>query len=243
MDVLIDDLLEARSAHQRRDWRTSYAAFVRIDGMGPMTLDDLDAYASVAWRLGHAAEAVRLAERVYTRLARTDPAGAARKAAELGLEWRVRGHDAVARAWLDRARVLVVGAPSGGAHGYVAYLDAITALAVGDHGTAVEAAEVVYGNAVETDEAALSVLGDVVSGVAALLDSRTMEGCRLLDAALTPVVDDRVPIEWAADSYRVALTLGRRFADAAHLAAWTQAMRRWCEEVALGQDMVVGPFR
>jgi hypothetical protein len=90
MDVTTDHLLEARSAHLRRDWSTSYAAFVRVDGMGSMTLDDLDAYAVAAWRLGHAGEAVRLAERVYDRLTRADPIAAARKAAELGLEWRTR---------------------------------------------------------------------------------------------------------------------------------------------------------
>jgi hypothetical protein len=240
MDLLTDQLLEARSAHRRRDWSTSYAAFVRVDGMGSMALDDLDAYASAAWRLGHAGEAVRLAERVYDRLARTDPIAAARKAAELGLQWRTRGHDAVARGWVEKARVLLIGAPTGGAHGYVAYLDAVTALSAADIAALARSADMLRDNAVETGDAALSVLGGVVMGVSALLDSRTAEGCRLLDDVLMPVVDERVPIEWAGDAYRIVLSSGFRFADDRHVAAWTQSMERWCELTGVARELISG---
>ena len=50
MNTLIDFLAEARSAHQRNDWRASYAAFVRADGLGAMPTDDLEAYSAAAWR-------------------------------------------------------------------------------------------------------------------------------------------------------------------------------------------------
>ena len=132
MDTLIDYLVEGRNAHQRYDWRASYSAFVRADGLGPMPTDDLDAYSVAAWRIGRGSEAVRLAERTYDRLVRTDPAGAAMKAAVLGLEWHARGHYAVSRHWTDRARGLLAGSPVSGMHGYLAYLDAVTALAAGD---------------------------------------------------------------------------------------------------------------
>ena len=95
MDTLIDYLAEARVAHQRNDWRASYAAFVRADGLGPMPTDDLNAYSVTAWRLGYENEAVRLAERTFDRLARTDPAAAAMKAAELALLWHAREHHTV----------------------------------------------------------------------------------------------------------------------------------------------------
>jgi hypothetical protein len=243
MDVLTDQLLEARSAHLRRDWGTSYAAFVRVDGMSSMTLDDLDAYAAAAWRLGHAGEAVRLAERVYDRLTRADPAAAARKAAELGLEWRTRGHEAVALSWVDKARVLLIGAPKGGVHGYVAYLDAVTAFSAADLAAFVRSAEILRDTAVETGDVALTVLGRVLMGVSALLDTRTTEGYRLLDDALTPVVDERVPIEWAGDAYRIVLSSGPRLADDGHVAVWTRAMERWCELTGVAQELIIGPRR
>ena len=240
MDVVTDQLLEARSAHRRRDWSTSYAAFVRVDGMSSMTLDDLDAFASAAWRLGHAGEAVRLAERVYDRLTRADPMAAARKATELSLEWRTRGHEAVARGWTDKARVLLIGATTGGIHGYVAYLDAVTAYSASDVPAFVRSAELLRDTAVETGDTALTVLGRVLMGVSALLDSRTTEGYRLLDDALMPVLDERVPIEWAGDAYRIVLSSGPRLADDGHVAAWTQSMERWCELTGVAQELVSG---
>ncbi len=93
MDTLTDHLSMARSAYRRREWSASYTAFVRADAVGSMALDDLDAFATAAWLLGHGREAARLAERVYDRSARTDPAAAAMKAASLSMMWRSRGHE------------------------------------------------------------------------------------------------------------------------------------------------------
>src|SRR5882757_5066481 len=132
MTTLIDFLVEARNAHQRNDWRTSYAAFVRADGLGPMPTDDLEAYSVAAWRLGHGREAVRLAERVYDRLVRTDPAAAAMKAVDLNLVWRTRGHHAIAADWAAKAGLLLTGASVGVIHGYLAYVEAVAAIDRGD---------------------------------------------------------------------------------------------------------------
>ena len=226
MDTLIDYLAEARNAHQRYDWRASYAAFVRADGLGPMPTDDLDAYSVAAWRIGRDSEAVRLAERTYDRLVRTDPAGAAMKAAVLGLEWQARGHHAVSRHWTDRARGLLAGAPVSGIHGFVAYLDAVTALAAGDSTALTGAASALRSTAVDTGDATLSVLTKVVDGIAALLESHVAEGYRLLDEALLPTLDEQIPLEWAGDVYRLVLRLGGDV-DAHHREAWTESMQRW----------------
>jgi hypothetical protein len=243
MDVLTDHLAEARSAHQRHDWRGSYAAFVRADGFGPMALADLDAYATAAWRLGESREAVRLAERVYRQLVRTDTGAAGRKATVLGLEWLARGHDVIAVGWADTARLLLVDVPADGARGYLAYLDAASAIATADAARLAEAAVTLRDNAVQSGDAALTVLGQAVDGVSALMESRKRDGCRLLDQALLPVVDERVPFEWAGDVYRIVLTVGRRQADRDHVVAWTQSMQRWCELTGVAQDLVSGPRR
>ncbi len=226
MDTLTDFLAEARIAHQRNDWHASYAAFVRADGLGPMPTDDLDAFSAAAWRLGHGSEAVRLAERAYDRLARTDPAAAAMKAAVLGLEWHARGHHSVSRMWADRARGLLSGVSATGTHGYLAYLDAVIALEAGDTVSVTRAATALRDTAANTADARLAVLGRVVDGVTALLEARVGEGYRLLDDALLPMLDDRVPLEWAGDVYRLVLRPGGRV-DAHHRQAWIQSMQRW----------------
>ena len=226
MDTLIDYLNEARIAHQRNDWGASYAAFIRADALGPMPTDDLDAYSVAAWRLGHESEAVRLAERTFDRLIRTDPAAAAMKAALLALLWHARDHQAVSRLWADRARGLLAGAATGGTHGYLAYLDAAIAVAAGDAATLSRASTVLREVASSTGDPTLGMLARVVEGVAALLESRADEGYQLLDEALVPMLDERLPIEWAGDVYRLVLHRGR-YVDARHRAAWTESMRRW----------------
>lgn len=225
MDTLIDYLAQARDAYRRRDWRASYAAFVRADGLGPMPTDDLDAYGVAAWRLGHRSEAVRLAERTYDRLVRTDPAAAAMKATLLALQWHARGHPAVSRLWADRARRLLAGGTAS-THGYLAYLDAAAALAVDDAAALTRAATVLRQTASSAMDTTLAVLGQVIDGFAALLESRVAEGYRLLDDALVPVLDERVVPEWAGDVYRLVLRSGRQV-DAQHRQVWGESMRRW----------------
>ena len=226
MDTLIDYLVEARAAYRRNDWRASYAAFVRSDGLGPLTIDDLDDYGAAAWRLGRGNEAVRLAERAYDRLVRTDLAAAAMKATILALQWRARGHEALSRVWADRARALIAGAPTSQTLGYLAYLDAAAALTERDALALTRATSMLRQTISDNRDATLNVLGRVVDGIAALLEYRVAEGYRLIDEALLPVLDERVPPEWAGDVYRLVLRSDGQ-ADAAHRQAWTQQMQRW----------------
>jgi hypothetical protein len=227
MDTLTDYLAEARNAHLRNDWHASYEAFVLVDGLGPMNADDLDAYGAAAWRLGYGSEAVRLAERAYDRLVRTDPTAAAMKAIDLGLEWNARGHHAVARGWADRARGLLAGSPRSAAVGYLAYLDAVTAIEAGDAAALVGARTDLRATVDASGDAAVELLARILDGITALHESHVADGCRLLDEALLPVLDERLPLEWAADVYRQVLRAGDR-ADLRHRRAWTQSMQQWC---------------
>jgi len=224
MDTLIDYLAEARAAHQRNDWRASYAAFVRADGLGPMPVDDLDAYSVAAWRLGYGSEAVRLAELTFDRLVRADPAAAAMKAAVLALLWHTREHQAMSRLWADRAKGLLAEGTASGINGYLAYLEAADALDTGDAATLARAATGLQEAASGTGDVTLAVLARVVEGVAALMGSQAAAGYRLLDDALVPMLDERLPLEWAGDVYRLVLRQG---VDARHREAWTESMRRW----------------
>lgn len=123
-----DLLASARAAYRRGDWENSYAAFSRVGAVGPLSADDLDAMAVVAWRLGHAREAVRVAEMVYVRLVRTDPAAAAVKAVDLASAWLARGDVGVGQSWISRARGLLGGAADGPAVVRLTYLETVVAV-------------------------------------------------------------------------------------------------------------------
>lgn len=237
MESLTDVLTEARAAWRRGDWHASRAAYVRVDALGPLPLDDLDAFATSTWVTGHGHEAARLTERAYDRLVRTDPSAAARKAVDVALVWQMRGHEAVARGWADRARTLLVRDGADGVAGYLAYLEASAAAVSLDRAVLAQCAAVLRDNAIRTADDTLAILGEVVAGLSALVDSREPDGMRILDAVLLPVIDERVPLEWAGDVYRTVLGPLARLVDDAHVAAWSQSLRRWRETRGIEQEL------
>ncbi|WP_280831591.1 chemotaxis protein CheY [Mycolicibacterium frederiksbergense] len=229
---MVDDrtelLVVARSAYRRNDWRTSYESFSRVDGVQALDTEDLAVFASAAWRQGHGRDAVRINEQVHTRLLRTDPVQAAMKAAELGLAWLARGHLALAGIWAQRARALLDGMPANSAHGYLAYLVAVTAADAGDQAQLISATKQLAGIAQGLDDAALTALARALDGMA-VVAAGDPAGYVMLDRVLLPVLDERVPVEWAGDVYRRALNLAQRHGAGGQLRSWTQSMQRWCE--------------
>lgn len=181
----VEDLLhEARAAHARRDWRAAYEGYARADGVGPMGLDDLDAYATAAWRLGEIRDSIRLSERVYGQLVRRDPAAASMKAVEIGLEWLTRGDVTIANGWMNRARRLLADAPPGPTHGYLAYLDALAASANQDTGELNRLAAHMSVICEPLDDPSLTALCLITRAISAMHDGRASDGNDLLDEAI-----------------------------------------------------------
>jgi hypothetical protein len=229
MDLLTDHLADARAAYHRRDWSRSVAAFVRADGVGPMSVDDVDAFATAAWRLGLANEAVRLSERVYGRLVRTDPATASMKALDVALLWLARGDLNVGREWMDRARRLLAGEPVGTTNGYLAYLDATVAMRVGDDDALSRAAATARDVCASLGDSLLLALARLAEAVDALHRRRVDDGYALVAGAIPAVESGEVGQDWAGDFYGQLLYTGRTFADAARMQEWTESMARWCD--------------
>ncbi|ULE32013.1 helix-turn-helix transcriptional regulator [Mycobacterium sp. IDR2000157661] len=225
-------LLAARNAHVRRDWHASYEAFARAGEDTALNLDDLDAMAVAAWRLGHGKESLRVAERVFTQLARTDPPSAAMKAVDVALAWLTRGDMNIGQAWMNRARRLLDGAPEGTAHGYLAYLDAAVAVMNRDTGELNQRVGDLREMCGRLDSPALTALCHVAQGLEALLAGRLTEAYGLIDEAMLPVLADQVPLEWAGDIYCTVLHHCHRLADLPRMRAWTQSMERWCAQFA-----------
>lgn len=221
-------LLEARAAHSRAEWAAAYQAYLRAEAIGPMTLDDLDAYATAAWRLGHSREAVRLAERVYGQLVRADPASAAMKAVDIALEWLTRGDVNIGQGWMNRARRMLAGTAPGPTHCYLGYLDVVLAVAEQDPDELARRAEQMRQLCESVDDPALNSLSLVAQAIAALYQGRVADGYALVDEALLPLLAGYVRVEWAGDIYCVVLNLCHKLADRPRMRAWTQSMERWC---------------
>ena len=230
MAMRTDLLVAARTAHARRDWHVSYDAFVRAGEDAPLGTDDLEALAVAAWQLGRGKESVRVTERVFTQLARTDPPSAAMKAVELGLAWFTRGDLNIAQGWMNRARRLLDGAPVGPANGYLAYLDAL--MVMGDSETLAIRVQTLRDICRRIDTPALTALCQVAEALAAIGEARMTDAFALLDEAMLPVLAGQVPLDWAGDIYCVVLNQCHHLADLPRMHAWTQSMERWCADFA-----------
>jgi len=227
-DTQTNLLVAARAAHQQRDWRESYEAYVRAGEIAPLGTDDLDALAFAALRLGHVKESSRIAERVFGQLVSTDPTAAAMKAKELGLAWLVRGDVNIGQGWMNRARRLLAGAPEGPAHGYLAYLDAAVAAITLDLDTLADRTNTLRDMGNRLGVPAVVTLGLIAEAIQAILQARTADGYALIDEALLSVLGDQVPIEWAGDIYCMVLHHCHKLADLPRMRGWTQSMEQWC---------------
>lgn len=228
MNAGIDHLAEARQAHQRGDWGASYAAYVRADGVVGLALDDLDAYATAAWRLGQGREAVRLAERVYAQLVRVDSDAAAMKALDIALEWMTRGDVNMANGWMARARRLFPDG-SGPIHGYLAYLDAVVAVATHDSDELTRRAAVMRDICAPLDDPLLTSLSLVTQALAAIYEARVADGYAFVDEAILPLLSGEVRIAWVGHMYCVVLHVCHKLADQPRMRSWTDVMARWCD--------------
>ncbi|WP_144418312.1 lipopolysaccharide assembly protein LapB [Mycobacterium sp. EPa45] len=151
-----DLLITARAAYRGGDFETSYAAFSRAGAVGPLTVDDLDAMATAAGRLGHGREAMRVGELVYVRLARTDPNAAAGKAVELGSAWLSRGEVAIGQSWIRQARGLLADVGGGPVLVKLTHLETIVAVLGDNADLAAEGSAVLRELSLENEQSAVA---------------------------------------------------------------------------------------
>jgi DNA-binding NarL/FixJ family response regulator len=236
MDTRVDKhselLMTARTAHARRDWHASYQAFSRAGEDTTLGTDDLDAMAVAAWRLGRGKESLRVAERVFAQLSRTDPSSAAMKAVELGLAWFTRGDVNIGRGWMNRARRLLDAEAEGETHGYLVYLEALVAMVSRNADALADRVAKLQGICGRLDSPALTALCRVAEALAAIGETRIADAYALIDEAMLPLLADEVPIDWAGDIYCVVLNQCHRLADLPRMREWTQSMERWCTDFA-----------
>src|SRR5262245_58538281 len=220
----------------RRDWRASYDAFTLAQDDAPLNTDDLDALAIAAWQLGRGRESLRITERVFAQLARTDPSSAAMKAVELGSSWLIRGDLNIAAGWMNRARRLIDGAPEGTTHGYLAYLDAIFALMTHDSPTLTARVAELRDLSARLDAPAVTALGLVAATLDAIGEARIPDAYAFLDEAMLTVLADQVPIDWAGGVYCILLNQCHRLADFPRMFALTQSMERGGADFAISTN-------
>ncbi|MBU3749727.1 MAG: helix-turn-helix transcriptional regulator [Mycobacterium sp.] len=229
-DTHDDDVLAARAACSRGDWRAAYEAFGRASQTAELDTDDLSTFGMVAWRLGYGRESIRLSEEAFNRLtAENQPQRAAMKAVEVALQWLNGGDLTITRVWLNRARRLVEQSPDDEALAYLLYVDSQVAIREGRFDDGSQLAEQLQEFVSRVDSPGLNALCRAANGLAKLPFARTNEGFAELDEAMMPVLAGQVPVDWAGDIYCGVIYECHRLGDLSRMKTWTTAMDKWRE--------------
>jgi DNA-binding NarL/FixJ family response regulator len=223
-----DELVAARDAYSRGDWRVAYEDFGRAHETAQLSTDDLSSYGMAAWRLGYGRQSMQLSEQAFNRLiAADDTHNAAMKAVEVALQWFNGGDLTITRVWLNRARRLHEKFPDDQILAYVLYVDSLVAIDEGRNEVAAELAEELQEVSRRLDSPGFNALCSTASGVTMLPFARTNEAFAQLDEAMMPVLADQVPVDWAGDIYCAVIHECHRLADLNRMKTWFEAMEVW----------------
>jgi ATP/maltotriose-dependent transcriptional regulator MalT len=225
-----DELLAARDAYSRGDWRAAYGHFGRAHKAAELNTDDLSAYGMAAWRLGYGRESIRLSEQAFNRLiAENNAQNAAMKAVEVALQWLNGGDWTITRVWLNRARRLLEKFPEDQTLAYLLYVESQLSVCEGQYDAGVERAEELQRFISRLDSPGLNALSLTASGLAKIPFARTNEAFADLDEAMMPVLADQVAVDWAGDIYCAVIHECFRLGDLSRMKTWTDAMEKWCQ--------------
>ena len=233
MGDLIDELSDARSAYESRDWRLAFDLLASAERRSPLSPEDTELLAEAArWAREYTAmiDALEKAEARYERLGRRG--SAARAALSLCFEHFVRNSLSEATGWLGRASRLLEDEPECSAHGYLHWSLGRAAWNNEDSnsslGHAREASAIgrrlgdidLEAFGLHDEGHVLIAQGDVDAGRALVDEAAVMGG-----AASNPFTTGMV--------YCGAIWAYRNMADWRRAGEWTDASLRFCERESL----------
>ena len=223
-----DELVAARAAYRRGDWRSAYDHFGRAVKTAELSTDDLSSFGMAAWRLGYGRESIRMSEEAFNRLvAENNTRTAAMKAADVALQWLNGGDTTITRVWVNRARRLLESSPEDEAFAYLLYVDSQLSVFEGQYDAGVQRALELEAFVSQRNSPGLTALCLAASGLSKLPFARTSEALADLDEAMMPVLAGQVPVDWAGDIYCAVIHECYRLGDLSRMKTWTNAMDKW----------------
>ncbi|MCW6004014.1 LuxR C-terminal-related transcriptional regulator [Micromonospora sp. CPCC 205371] len=228
---VVDDLLRARAAYDRREWLAAYGSLSRASG-DSLEADDFSRLATAAYLVGRRNDCVQALQRAYQlHIDAGDVPAAVRVAFWLGLVLHSSGEAAVGGGWVGRAERLLAGVPGDLVErGYVLIHVMFRHIFTGDLGTALELAEQVteYGRRfTDPDLVAMGLSGQ---GRILLYHGRVPEGLALLDEAMVGVAAGEVSTIFAGNVYCTMIEGCQEISDFDRAARWTSVLTAWCDE-------------
>ncbi|AEA28355.1 MULTISPECIES: helix-turn-helix transcriptional regulator [Pseudonocardia] len=227
---VVDELIRAREAFERRDWVAAYGGLSDA-GDRELSADDFAALATVAHLLGRRNDCIQALQRAFqANLDRADSPAAVRSALWLATVLFLGGEIAIANAWVGRAERLLDDVDGDVVErGYLFEMMFFGHVVAGrfDEAFVVGPRVVEYGRRFhDPDLLALGLHGE---GRMAIYSGRVADGLRLLDEAMVGVVAGEVSPIYAGIVYCSVIEACQEISDFGRAGEWTHALTTWCD--------------
>jgi len=222
--VLDDSLAAGREAAARGAWRQAYDLLSPSEDTlaDPM---DLEIYAEAAWWSGMLDKAIALRERAFAGFTE---AGENRRAAVIALQISAdyfgKAQLAPSAGWFGKAERLLADEEEAPEHGYLAFMQAMNAVMVGDHEKGIAQAEKSYEIGKRFGDRDLQALALTGKGRALVVRGEVDEGLRLLDEATAAAVSGELRPFSTGLIYCVTITSCNNLGDYRRASEWTDAI-------------------
>ena len=226
---VVDELVRAREAFDRRDWVAAYEG-LSVAGDDALLAADFADLATAAFLVGRHNDCIQALQRAYQAHLQTgDPPAAVRSAFWLAMTLTDRGEHAVASGWISRAeRLLETFEQDTVEHGYVLFFRMLRHILSGDPVTGLEEATRLTSYGRRFGDGDLLAAGLMAQGRCLLYLGRVPEGVRMLDEAMVGVTTGEVSPIFAGHTYCSLIEACQEISDFDRVAQWTTALTTWC---------------
>lgn len=228
---VVDDLLRARAAYDRREWLAAYGGLSQAGG-DQLTAEDFTRLATAAYLVGRRNDCVQALQRAYQlHLDAGAVLAAVRSAFWLAMVLLTSGEAAVGGGWVARAQRLLADVDGDVVErGYVLVHVMFRHIYSGDLTTASELAEQITDYGRRFTDPDLVAMGLSSQGRILLYAGRLPEGLALLDEAMVGVAAGEVSTIFAGSIYCSMIEACQEIGDLDRAARWTSALTAWCDE-------------
>ncbi|WP_064441949.1 helix-turn-helix transcriptional regulator [Hoyosella altamirensis] len=228
---VVESLLEARAAFERRDW---VAAYEGLSAMSAAELagQDFANLATAAALTGRRNDCIQALQRAYQLLHKSgDVLAAIRCACSLAQVLTKAGESAVAGGWIARANRLLDDLGGDVAErGYVQLLVMFRHIFAGEFPQAAVCASAVTDYGKRFSDPDLLAMGLCSQGRMAMYEGRVQEGIALLDEAMVGISTGEVSPLFAGRVYCTMIEGCQEVSDYGRVIEWTMALTNWCDD-------------
>jgi DNA-binding CsgD family transcriptional regulator/tetratricopeptide (TPR) repeat protein len=227
---VVDELIRAREAYERRDWVAAYGDLSHADA-DAMNADDFARLATSAYLLGRTNDCLQAMQRAYQgHLASGDVLAAVHAAFWLAMVLNESGEPVVGAGWIARGQRLLDGVTGDVVErGYLLVHQMFGHVSQGEFPEALEHAGRIAEYGHRFNDPDLIAMGLAARGRLLLYSGQVPRALALMDEAMVGLAAGEVSPIFAGTIYCTMIEGCQEVSDFARAAEWTHALTTWCD--------------